>query len=256
MGMFHCWVVAFLAVAATAGSLPTTFDWRTRGVVAPVFNQGQCGSTWAVAALQTLESVCAIAGYGLKELSVQQLLDCVTSSDGCNGGFPMTAYDYIGSNGGLDSASAYPYKAQNDHCAPKPGGVVDCSRNLAGVLTLNYTLLPTEQAEAKLQAFIYSNSPIMVCVNAEPWETYTGGVMTAADCNAALPSQNHCVAIVGWTVVDGASVWIAENMWGSNWGEKGYIYLELGKNTCNLLGVNGYPPLAPCVNDPTGKIVC
>jgi C1A family cysteine protease len=39
----------------------------------------------------------------------------------------------------------------------------------------------------------------------------------------------HIVKIVGWNqAIDGSTEWIIENVWGSDWGEKGYARV-LGK---------------------------
>jgi hypothetical protein len=52
-------------------------NWVAQGKVAPVKNQGMCGSCWAFAAIGALESRVAIANNGdVQEWSEQQLVDC------------------------------------------------------------------------------------------------------------------------------------------------------------------------------------
>ena len=93
-------------------SLPSSVDWRTKGVVNAIKNQGSCGSCWTFSAAGTMESAAAIAGAALPNLSEQNLVDCSqTGYNGCNGGWMSWAYDYVKSNGGIDTQSAYPYKA-------------------------------------------------------------------------------------------------------------------------------------------------
>ena len=45
----------------------------------------------------------------LVSLSEQQLVDCDTSNNACDGGFMNSAYDYIRDNDGVASTSSYPY---------------------------------------------------------------------------------------------------------------------------------------------------
>ena len=51
-------------------------DWRTRGAVTPVKNQGKCGNCWAFSAVSSIESAWAIGGNKLVSLSEEFLTDC------------------------------------------------------------------------------------------------------------------------------------------------------------------------------------
>ena len=57
-------------------ALPETVDWRLRGMVSPIKNQGRCGSCWAFASAGALESAWAIRKNRLSDISVQQMVDC------------------------------------------------------------------------------------------------------------------------------------------------------------------------------------
>lgn len=71
-------------------------------------------------------------------------------------------------------------------------------------------------------------SPISVCVAAETWNFYTGGVVTTCG-----KSVDHCVQAVGYEA-DSTPYWIVRNSWGKTWGEQGYIYVEAGENMCQI----------------------
>ena len=66
---------------------------------------------WAFAAAAALEAAIAINLKTNVTLSVQQLTDCAGGSwgnYGCNGGFSITAYNYIFSNA-IPADSYYPF---------------------------------------------------------------------------------------------------------------------------------------------------
>jgi len=67
--------------------IPDSIDWRTKGAVNPVKNQGQCGSCWAFSATAAIEGHDKIQHGNLDSFSEQQLVDCVTTCSGCNGGW-------------------------------------------------------------------------------------------------------------------------------------------------------------------------
>jgi hypothetical protein len=63
-----------------------------------------------------MESLAVISGHSKKvpRFSMQQLLDCDVSNDGCDGGWMYKAYNYT-SVYGIMNFDDYPYKVSSDH---------------------------------------------------------------------------------------------------------------------------------------------
>ena len=98
-------------------NLPISWDWRDKGMVTPVKNQGQCGSCWAFSAIEAIESGWMINGNEMEIMSTQELVDCTTAEGnrGCSGGMYFQAYDWLKDHMTM-SEKDYPYEAKNSTC--------------------------------------------------------------------------------------------------------------------------------------------
>ncbi|KAA3681422.1 cathepsin F [Paragonimus westermani] len=93
----------------------------------------------------------------------QQLLDCDTKDEACNGGLPEWAYDEIVKMGGLMSEEDYPYEAMKEQSCHLR------RQNISAYINGSATL-PSD--EAKLAAWLVQNGPISVGVNANFLQGY------------------------------------------------------------------------------------
>jgi len=208
-------------------AVPDTYDWKTTGKITPVKDQGQCGSCWAFSVTENIESVWLIAKSlttaDFQPLAPQQIVDCDGSDGGCNGGDPPTAYEYVISAGGMEPEKDYPYKAEDETCRFK--------KNEVTVSITGWKYITKSKDEAAMKEAVATVAPLSICVDAEPWQSYSGGIMTARQCGNQL---DHCVQISGYDTSASTPYWSVRNSWGSDWGENGYIRLQYGANTCGL----------------------
>jgi len=203
------------------------FDWSQKGATTPIYNQGQCGSCWAFSATETIESYWFLAGHSLQQLSMQQIVDCDTTDDGCGGGWTYDAYQYVESAGGIESYNDYPYVAQDQSCQFQQSDVV---ATISG-----WQYVTQNQDEGQMYNWLASNGPLSVCVDASQWSSYQGGTLMASDCTTDL---DHCVQLTGYGTDDsGTQFWNVRNSWGSDWGQSGYIWLQRGADTCGVAQV-------------------
>jgi cysteine peptidase B len=227
----------------TKSATASSFDWRDSGVVTAVKNQGYCGSCWAHSAVETVESAYARAGGSLTALSVQQVVSCDTTDAGCNGGWYYTAWDdYIEGNGGLNTEANYPYDQATFY-----GSASSCDTSLessvvSGTKTTGYSWATTpcssfscnNQDEDTLKSNLVSYGPISIACDASEWSSYTSGVFSSSSCSSSAWKLDHAIQLVGYNAEASTPYWIVRNSWDTNWGQDGYIYLEMGVNACGI----------------------
>merc|ERR1719174_2855045 len=75
--------------------LATSVDWRSKGAVTQVKNQGQCGSCWSFSSTGGIEGAWFLAGNPLTSVSEQELVSCDKIDNGCGGGLMDNAYQWL-----------------------------------------------------------------------------------------------------------------------------------------------------------------
>lgn len=244
-------------------SLPASKDWREEGVVTPVKDQGHCGSCWAHAAVETIESFLAINTGVLTEISQQELVACMPNNDncggtgGCEGATATLAFDYL-SEYGLPEMWQYGYESATYWL----GNNGACLRDMTygeqpamprAVTADGYDLLPRNDYVALMET-IANVGPVAINVDASEWHAYEGGVFSG--CPQDNVDINHVVQLVGYGTCpeSGKDYWLVRNSWTSQWGVEGYIKLERQDGYCGTDSHNGDG--VGCDTDPKNVTVC
>jgi len=227
--------------------VPNDIDWRTKGVVTPVKNQGGCGSCWAFAATETIESGVAIATGKLLTLSEQNMVSCTKNpkecggTGGCQGATAELGIDYVAQKG-ISSESDYPYRGVTGTCkettkAAKVGGF----KKLA------------ENKYDPLFKAVGTVGPIAISVCAD-FADYENGVFDGCKPGCVI---DHGVQAVGYGTMAGTDYWLVRNSWGRSWGTGGYINLKrYGSDSAHCGTDSRAQDGTACKGDPTSVTIC
>ncbi|PNT78134.1 senescence-specific cysteine protease SAG39 [Brachypodium distachyon] len=218
-------------------ALPASVDWRTKGAVTPIKNQGQCGSCWAFSAVAATEGVVKLSTGKLVSLSEQELVDCDVHGvdQGCMGGWMDDAFKFIIKNGGLTTEANYPYTGEDDKC--KSNETVNVAATIKG-----YEDVPANDESALMKAVAHQPVSVVVDGGDMTFQLYAGGVMTGS-CGVEM---DHGIAAIGYGATsNGTKYWLMKNSWGTTWGEKGFLRMAKDipdkRGMCGLAMKPSYP---------------
>ncbi|CAM0152434.1 unnamed protein product [Urochloa decumbens] len=196
--------------AAFFGPVPYRVDWRSSGAVTPVKHQMGCGSSWAFAAVASIESLYMLRTGRLVSLSEQQVVDCDDTP--------------------ADSGSRQgPCRRNGGRSLARIRGAVAVQPN----------------SEAALERAV-ARQPVVVSISAATaLQFYKGGVLSGGPCDAGT---SHALTLVGYGAA-GQAYWIAKNSWGDGWGEGGYVRMErrvqATEGWCGIASKPYYPIMWP-----------
>lgn len=217
--------------SSSASGAPSSIDWRAKGAVTSVKDQGQCGSCWTFSATGAIEGAWAISTGKLIDFSEEQLVECAGlkyGSMGCNGGQMDGAFKYVIENGQC-SLSSYPYTSGT-------GVSGSCKTSCAPVATLSSCSDVNPNDQISLKGAV-AKQPVSIAIEADTryFQSYTSGILDSSSCGTNL---DHGVLIVGYGEQNGMKYWNVKNSWSSSWGDNGYVKI-LRSDSTNDKGICG-----------------
>lgn len=223
-----------------SGTLPSSIDWREKGIVNPIQDQQSCGSCWSFSSSSSIEGAYAQKTGKLEKMSEQSLVDCVSllyGSAGCGGGSMDGAFNYVIGNG-IASEDSYPYTAKDGTCqkytpVTKLSGCYDIPAN---ELQLTYQV---------------SKRVVSIAIQADSrsFQLYSSGVYDDPKCYTG--QLDHGVSLVGYghDTTSGKDFYLLRNSWSTSYGEEGYVRIARNSvatstvGTCGLAMMTSYPVL-------------
>ena len=224
---------------------PDSVNWNARGAQVPVKRQGGCGSCWAFGAVSALEGGYFAETGDLVNFSDQEVLDCTyedqNGKDGCNGGMPFKAFEWVKKRGGLPSTETAPYTQKDGKC--KRG------RNaMTKAKLISWPVL--DKYEQGLKGAACDGVVSVGIAVSNKFYAYKSGIFK--DPSQCTPSAmpNHAVNVVGYgTTSSGKNYWRVRNSWGETWGDKGHILMcRDEKDNCRIESF-GWVPKFECTGN-------
>jgi len=241
--------------------LPDNFDsrdqWPNCPTLKEIRDQGNCGSCWAISAVETMSDRVCIASNAASNahLSTEDMVSCChICGFGCNGGYPQMAWEYFkksgvctgGNLGSQDGCKSYsiaecehhvngtrpPCQGETKtpkckHVCTNPGYTVTYDNDKSFGNNV-YTVHSVDQIRMEL----FKNGPVQTAFTVyEDFLSYRSGVYQHKTGNAL---GGHAVKMIGYGVENGTPYWLVVNSWNTDWGDNGTFKILRGKNECGI----------------------
>ena len=243
--------------------IPTEFDsrknWPQCKSISEIRDQSNCGSCWALGAVEAMTDRYCIKMNKSVEVSAADLMECCDScGQGCEGGYGYAAWDYWVDKGITTGGSYDPSSTESSTCKPYP--LKSCDHHVKG----NETLCPKGMAKTpecvktchagyptpykqdlhhglsayavrgveNIQTEIMTKGPVEASfIVYSDFPTYRSGVYKR---HSIRPLGGHAVKILGWGDLDSTPYWLVANSWNPDWGQDGYFKILRGWNECGI----------------------
>ncbi|KAI0986032.1 hypothetical protein GJ496_003900 [Pomphorhynchus laevis] len=216
--------------------------------VGSVRDQGNCGSSWALSAVDVAsDRVSLYEDKSQNQLSVQYVLSCSgrTAKDSCRAGRIEHAWGFL-KDFGVPYESFYPYESGRTgligYCAHFPDLDTPKAHNYVPSSTYHRfsPAYKIDEETLQIKYELFERGPVQATMLVCPdFFQYKSGVY-----KSIWPSKErslcdyHSVRLIGWskyTNIQGRTIeyWICINSWGNDWGENGYFKIEIGDSDIN-----------------------
>ena len=229
--------------------LPPGVDWRTdskgRNMLTKLRNQhipNYCGACWSFAATSALSDRINIVSGHVRQtgLSMQVILNCDKYDDGCHGGDPLTAYQFIHEAGGIPDETCQLYVAEGHDTGRRCDAVDVCMNCDAERGCFAQPQYPVWTIES--YGLVNGTTAMMAELQRGPIAcsiAVTDAFFTLMDFSifkdvTGATELDHSISIVGYGEEKGIPFWIGRNSWGEYWGESGFFRLLRGVNNLGV----------------------
>jgi len=229
--------------------LPTNFDsttqWPQCTTIGTIYNQADCGSCWAFGCVEAVsDRFCIHKGsksYNFA-LSFMEQTTCNQNCDGCEGGDPDDAWNFVAESG-LVTDACYPYTIPT--CPPEqqpclnfvdtPACLSSCNATgqkwVPSILSSTYDV---DANQSSIMSEIFTNGPVEACFTVySDFLAYKSGVYQYTN---GTMLGGHCIKVIGWGVDTSSNLpyWLCNNSWTTYWGDQGQFKILRGQDECGI----------------------